>query len=407
MTRKSIQSGTHRMASLAQTRARIWPLFKAMGITRVANITGLDCIGIPVVIACRPNARSLSVAQGKGLTLLAAEVSGAMESIESYHAEHIVRPLLLASFRELGLSHRVLDPERLPRSAVGRFSTDLKIHWIEGFDLIRNEPLWVPYEMVHTDFSLPLPADAGCFPLSSNGLASGNHSYEAISHGICELIERDADTLFSFYGERERAARVVRAESVDAPECLALLERFERAGVRVGIWDMTSDVGIAVFRAVIMDEVLNSARPLRPSVGMGCHPSRAVALCRALTEAAQSRLTLISSSRDDLSRDSYAQVDSLELLEQLRSLHTAAGPGERSFQSVPNFESDDLEGDLVWQRECLIRSGFERAVVVDLTKPEFNIPVVRMIVPGLEPSREVAGFRAGPRARSVQERSAA
>ncbi len=59
--------GTHRVSSPDETRERIWPWLKPFGITRVANVTGLDCIGIPVVAVYRPNSRSLSVAQGKGV----------------------------------------------------------------------------------------------------------------------------------------------------------------------------------------------------------------------------------------------------------------------------------------------------------------------------------------------------
>ncbi|MHC4093368.1 MAG: YcaO-like family protein, partial [Planctomycetota bacterium] len=68
--------GTHRTVSPAETLARLTPLLPQMGITRVANITGLDFIGIPVVMVCRPNSRSIAVAQGKGLELVAAKVSG-------------------------------------------------------------------------------------------------------------------------------------------------------------------------------------------------------------------------------------------------------------------------------------------------------------------------------------------
>ena len=64
-----------------------------MGITRIANITGLDRLGIPVVMVCRPNSRSIAVSQGKGLTLDAAKASGLMESVETFHAESITRPL--------------------------------------------------------------------------------------------------------------------------------------------------------------------------------------------------------------------------------------------------------------------------------------------------------------------------
>src|ERR1700712_3043758 len=97
---KAYLRGTHRLVPPAQTVERVRPMLRALGITRVADVTGLDSIGIPVVMVCRPNARSLSVAQGKGQDLDAARASGLMESIEQWHAEHIVRPMLFASAAE-------------------------------------------------------------------------------------------------------------------------------------------------------------------------------------------------------------------------------------------------------------------------------------------------------------------
>ena len=76
---KGYFSGTHRCVEPARTIERLRPMLKAMGITRIANITGLDRIGIPVVMVCRPNSRSVSVSQGKGLTLDAAKASGLMD----------------------------------------------------------------------------------------------------------------------------------------------------------------------------------------------------------------------------------------------------------------------------------------------------------------------------------------
>ncbi len=65
---KGFRDGTHRLIAPAETVARVRRLMPVMGITRIANVTGLDCIGIPVVMVCRPNSRSLSVSQGKGWT---------------------------------------------------------------------------------------------------------------------------------------------------------------------------------------------------------------------------------------------------------------------------------------------------------------------------------------------------
>jgi ribosomal protein S12 methylthiotransferase accessory factor len=96
---KAYRHGTHRTLDPARTLARVQPHLARMGITRIANVTGLDRIGVPVVMVCRPNARSLAVSQGKGLTLDAAKASGVMEALELDHAERILLPLMLGSAR--------------------------------------------------------------------------------------------------------------------------------------------------------------------------------------------------------------------------------------------------------------------------------------------------------------------
>ena len=102
---KAFRAGTHRLVAPAETLGRVRTHMPGMCITRIANVTGLDSIGIPVVVVCRPNSRSLSVSQGKGLDLEAAKASALMESIEGYHAEHIDLPLRVGSYGELRRNH--------------------------------------------------------------------------------------------------------------------------------------------------------------------------------------------------------------------------------------------------------------------------------------------------------------
>src|ERR687891_2259925 len=106
---KAYRRGTHRTIAPATTLARVQPYLAALGITRIANVTGLDRIGVPVVMVCRPNSRSLAVSQGKGVTLDAAKASGLMEAIELYHAEHALLDLKLATYHELANTHVVVD----------------------------------------------------------------------------------------------------------------------------------------------------------------------------------------------------------------------------------------------------------------------------------------------------------
>jgi hypothetical protein len=59
--------------------------FAVMGITRVADITGLDTIGIPVIAVCRPNSRSVVVSLGKGLDVISARASGCHGKHRDFH----------------------------------------------------------------------------------------------------------------------------------------------------------------------------------------------------------------------------------------------------------------------------------------------------------------------------------
>jgi ribosomal protein S12 methylthiotransferase accessory factor len=376
---KCYRRGTHRTCSPQETLARMKPLLPALGITRVANVTGLDRTGIPVVTVCRPNARSVSVSQGKGLTLDAAKASGIMEAAEVWHAEHILNPLKLACAAEMRAVHRVIDIEGLPRTSGSRYTDALPLLWIEGYDLFERAPVWVPFEIVSANYTLPLPPGSGCFQSNTKGLASGNHALEAICHGLAEVVERDARTIWQAGAGVSGGRRMLDLASVNDPDCVAILGRFEASGLRVRVWSVTSDVGIAAFVCTLMGDGADGADP---EFGAGCHPSRTVALLRALTEAGQSRNTYISASRDDYFPQLYSA-------EQRRSRETffrclfAVADAQCAFEDVPDLESVSLEDDLAWMLDRLRDAGMREAVVVDLTREGLGVPVMRVVVPGL------------------------
>jgi YcaO-like protein with predicted kinase domain len=364
-----------------------------MGITRLGNITGLDRIGIPVAVAVRPNSRSVSVSQGKGLDLPQAMASALMEACEGFHAED-VGAVRVAAYRDLARSATVVDPAALC-AGTRKFDAADSISWVEGNDLLRQEPCWVPAESVHTDYTLPQPD--GYFLAGSNGLASGNHLTEAINAALYELVERDAVALWIAQPLRRRAACALDLASVDDPDCRALLSRYEAAGVAVRVWNVTTDVGIASFLCEIRD--LSAGDPQRPSRfhGSGCHADRAIALARALTEAAQTRLTYIAGIRDDLSPAEYRATPDDEIREALLDAlarETAPIP----FAAVPNFVAEDLGEDLRWALGRLSAMGIDRVIAVDLTRRDFLIPVVRLVIPGLEWDPHHPNYQPGPRA---------
>jgi len=371
-----------------------------MGITRVANVTGLDSIGIPVVMVSRPNSRSVAVSQGKGIDLASARASGLMESAELYHAETMTLPVRLNSYEELRYQHTVVAVDELPRRAASPFHPHLRLPWCQGRDLMSDANVLVPYEMVHADYTLPLPDGHGCFPATSNGLASGNNLVEAISHGLCEVVERDATTLWQLRPEAEFDQGRLDLASVDDPSCQEVLAKFERAGFSVAVWDITGDIGLATFACVINPREDDALWHSSVALGYGCHPARQVALLRALTEAAQARLTIIAGVRDDFRNDPYEQLLDPGTIQAVRD-RVAAAKSRRSFHEVPHRDGETLEDDLEWELQCLAAAGLRRVIIVDLTKPEFALPVVRVIIPGAEPIQE-SDYLPGARGQAVR-----
>ncbi len=396
---KAHRAGTHRTLPPEETVRRALRVAPVMGITRVANVTGLDDIGLHVVTVSRPNSRSLAVTQGKGIDLTSAKASALMESIEAYHAETMTLPLRYCSLEELRYTHRVVDVSLLPGVATSSFHPNKRLLWCEGHDLMQDDTVFVPYELVHSDCTWPQPPGSGCFAGSSNGLASGNHHLEAVSHAICEVVERDATTLWRLRGPDDQRSRRVDLATVDDPACLHVIDLFKRAGVEVAAWETTTDVGIASFLCVIFRAADDPSRPLPPAAGAGCHPSRAIALLRALTEAAQTRLVQISGSRDDIGRDMYGRHRYAANLEALR--RELGRPEPRSFLESPHWDSDTLDADVEWELERLRAAGVKRVVAIDLAKEAFGLPVVRVVIPGLEAISEMPRYLPGLRARAM------
>jgi YcaO-like protein with predicted kinase domain len=364
--------GTRRAIPPAVTLRRLKPLLDPAGITRLADVTGLDCIGIPVYQAVRPNSRNLSVSQGKGLTRVQAQVSALMEALECFHAEAIAQPTV---WMRVGAMRRELayDPYALLVEEPTLLTDETMVEWIAATDLWTGATTWVPRELCELNYCVEERHYVPLFRTTSNGLASGNTIAEALVHGLCEVIERDG-TWRSLQGGFD-AERAVRAETVYPRLAQQVLERFSRAGLRTLIVDASGPTGLPCFEVLL-------GNPDLPTVyyGAGCSPSRATALLRALTEAAQSRLTGIAGSRDDITRRQYQPMPTLPRTRQraATSLET-----RRSYRSTPTLASAGFVAEL---RDIIgrvrVATGMS-PLAVDLTRPSFGLPVVYVVAPGL------------------------
>jgi ribosomal protein S12 methylthiotransferase accessory factor len=372
--KKSYVNQTQRTESPEETLARVEKALPAAGITRVADITNLDRLGIPVFSSIRPTAGrgAISVYNGKGATPTEARVSAIMEGIERYSAE--VPPgvtLPVARYPNVDSDLPALDPADLILPP-GRDSR-MPIPWVAGYDLLQEEDILVPASAVFH----PLPDTyPQLFRTSTNGLASGNTFEEAVFHALMEVIERDAWSLVE--ASRDTGPRVTAIGDALSSDLLA---RFASANVEVHVKDITSDLGIPTFAAVSDDVQLRD--PALLTLGMGTHTSARIALLRALTEVAQSRLTQIHGAREDTDTADFRRKAGYERVRRMNA-YWFNGRSEEPFDNVPSYDTDDFLSDIGIALDRIRRAGMERVIVVDLTRPEIGVPVVRVIVPGLE-----------------------
>ncbi|HEY4238288.1 MAG TPA: YcaO-like family protein [Kofleriaceae bacterium] len=373
----TLVDGTLRTTPLATTWQKFSTLAPVAGITRLADLTGLDSIGIPVWTAIRPRSRSLSTQQGKGLTPLAAKVSALMESLETWAAETVAerKPIVRATVAEVGA--RAIDVKGLARGP-GKLGRSTQLQWIAGWDLAADRDVYVPLDAVTLDTTFTAPP---VFDISSNGLASGNDLVEAIVHGLCEVLERDAEAAW----RRSGGDRRLVLDTIPDPACRGLIDRITKTGARVFVWHLPTDASVCVIGAAIVEDPREPAwRALGCYQGFGAHLRPEIAIARALTEAAQTRVTYIAGGRDDFFAADYARATDPEILADLWERLAAPCDEPVLFEDLPRAETRSLGRDL----EVLMR-GLDSVVVVDLSHAE--LPVVKVIVPGRATDVEALG----------------
>jgi ribosomal protein S12 methylthiotransferase accessory factor len=350
--------------------------FPRFGITRLADVTGLDRIGIPVWMAVRPNSRTLAVSQGKGLSDPAAQASAIMEAAEIATAERPSIETVTASMRQLAASGaRVLPLANLIARGEKPLGEDEATEWVEGYDLIQFNTAYVPAAAVALDTA---GAGVACrFWQSTDGLASGNILLEAVVHGLCERIERDATVLWQFRSDQEVSEACVDPAALSDPAIDALVEKVDRAGFLVRLFDITSDIGVPAAFAIIAPKPDGFERHWKHfdlSSGSGCHPSPIRAAIRAITEAAQSRVTSITGARDDFDPNLYATQLKGDLTAYLR-----AEPHQRARPEPAPGRQDNLP----FMLERLRAVGVRSAIAVPLEVGE-GFAVAKVLVPELE-----------------------
>jgi YcaO-like protein with predicted kinase domain len=406
--------GIERLVPAAETLVRVEKVAESLGVTRLADITGLDRIGIPVYSSVVPDsADALSVYNGKGARPIDAKAGALMEAIERQTALKIRLPIVEGSFSNLRERKRVLDPGRINQELAPSYSKDRLYSWSEGQDIVSDEPCLVPTKFAGYFWNdVPHPA---CFVLTNtNGLASGNCREEAVCHALCELAERDAWTMVELGAHqmpRERRSLALGVEAKDGRDDLEmfpcvdlgsneLLEKFRRADLFPVVRDITSNMGVPSFFASVADESI-SGYPMAHS-GFGAHPNAAVAVRRALVELAQSRCVDIQAVREDiLPPEAVAEHFALHTrrinIINRDSWYFGRSKHLQKLSDVPSHSFATIEEDLQFLMQRFAACGLDQIIVIDFTPNLTTHSVVRVIVPGIE-SWALDHGRLGPRA---------
>lgn len=383
--------GPDRLVPPERTLERIEPHLARMGITRIANVTGLDRVGVPVVTVVRPNARSLAVSQGKGVTLAAAKVPAIMEAAELYHAETVSGPLWWARPDEVVGGRSFVDPLELPRSSAAS-TEDGPMAWIEGVDLVRDGPILVPFAAVSADYTHAADMLGIGLCMTTGELGAGNDRAEAILQGLTELVERDAVTLWRLGGRRRRLETRIDVTNFAGTLAGELVVRAEQADLRVGFWNATSDIDLPVIVCLVVGRDHDDADP---EFGAGCHPRAEVAALRAILEALQARLTFIAGSRDDMGSELYEP--SARVRRHREADHWLREPDARHRLDL-EVGAPDASTALDLTLEALSAAGVRTVAAIDLTRPEIGLPIFRVVAAGLEGASDASDYVPGHRA---------
>ena len=390
--------------TLARLTPRISPLTAEVGLLQDSDQPACDAVGHVAitswaVLAREENkpleaaswregrAKAVGISAGKGRTPSQARVSALGEAIERYCSQYCgYEPVVTATWAEV--AERAIHPQTLNPFSQTQYKDRLRwrrslwtsyvpepfeeqaaIDWAPAWSLSEKRWKLVPAAFLYYSYSMER---GGRFARGdSNGVAAGNCREEAFMQGFFELVERDAVALW-WYNRLPR--RRVDQDSFDDGSLRAARAYLAGEGYALEVLDLTSDLPMPVLAAVALHQD-NASRV--PHLGFGCHFDVRIALHRALGEVAQALRVPESSTPSALAQELLGHP-----LSELGCLHPMEGTSPKLAAEFANPGTDDFLTDIGVVVEKLAQRGLE-ALMVDLTRPEVDLDVVRVIVPGL------------------------
>ena len=263
--------------------------------------------------------------------------------------------------------------------APARFDEHAVVDWTPLWSLTTESFRYLPTR--YCFYASNEDATEPYYRADSNGNAAGTTRTEAILQGFFELAERDAAAMW-WYHRLQRPG--VDLDTIGDPYVADLRAQYDELHRDVAVLDITNDLGIPTFVAVSWR---TDGEPERVALGFGAHFDARVGTLRALTELNQ--IVAFTAGSDDLPSTDEADGDVRELVDWLRTatrenqpyLAPAAVPSRR-IADYPQQANDDLADDVRHCQAIVEAKGLE-LLVLDQTRPDIGLPVVKVVVPGL------------------------
>ncbi|MFB2919618.1 MULTISPECIES: TOMM precursor leader peptide-binding protein [Aerosakkonema] len=343
----------------------------------------------------RENIRGRSA--GKGKTDIQAKASGLCEAIERYSGvfqgdeirqkgtyqkmgNAAIHPNMCMNFSQSQYENRQIWNAKsdLNQKVPEPFDETREIEWTPVWSITHQVFKYLPTAYCY--YGYPKLTNPDCWA-DSNGNAAGNTIEEAILQGFMELVERDSASLW-WYNRIKRP--LVSLESFDDPYFQDLNNYYQTLNRQIWVLDITSDLNIPVFVAISRRTDKETEDII---FGFGAHFDPKLAILRALTETNQS-LPAVSSVAADGSTEypSYEQAAvnwwKTATLENQPYLVADTNVVAKICSDYSQSQSTDLLEDVMTCVEILNKKGMEM-LVLDQTRPDIGLNVVKVIVPGM------------------------
>lgn len=217
------------------------------------------------------------------------------------------------------------------------------------------------------------------FKGNTNGLASGNVIEEAVLHGIFEVVERDAWSIFEL---TKRNKKQIDLDTIENDTVSELVEKFTEQGIKIKLMDITADLKIPTIVASADDTVLKDAALL--TLGVGTHLNPEIAAIRALSEVAQSRATQIHGTREDTVRADFMRKAGYENMKRTNKDYFVEEDEKINLSDIENKITGSIKKDIEVSIEEVQKAGLDKVIYYDLTREEIGVNVARVIIPKAE-----------------------